>query len=517
VSAQVFRRSGSRRLARLAVLVAVAAGLVAGWAGVGDAHPLGNFTVNTYSGLVVRPDSISVDFVLDMAEIPAYQTRQDTGIGDGPADGAPAAQFRSRECDQIAGHVSLQSGGRPLALQVVSTSLSFPPGQAGLSTLRLTCSLLSAPTQRAAHITYRSDNFTDRVGWREITAAGDRMRLVGSDAPATSVSARLTTYPANLLTSPLDQRQASFTVQPGGPALQGGPASAAAPSSPLPRGVDQATQAFTSFVGRHRFSAMFALVALALSLLLGAIHALAPGHGKTVIAAYLVGQRGSFRQAAVIALTVTLTHTAGVLALGLAISASMIVAPERLYPWLGLASGVMLAAIGLGVLARSIRLRRRRAALHDAEHVDEHDAEQVSGHPHPHAGEVHTHGGRAHRHGPLGDGQPVTWGSLLAMGFVGGFLPSPSAVVVLLGAIALGRAWFGAVLVIAYGAGMAATLTGAGLLVLHARDALDRRLVGLRSSRLAGMAGRLVPVGTAVVIVGVGAYLSLRGLAQIRI
>jgi len=510
VSAHACRRSGSRHLARLAVLVAVAAGLVAGWTGVGEAHPLGNFTVNTYSGLVVRPDSVSVDFVVDMAEIPAYQTRQDNGIGDGPADGAPAIQFRSRECDQMAGRISLQADGRPLALQVVSTSLSFPPGQAGLSTLRLTCSLLSGPTERPAQITYRSDNFTDRVGWREITVAGDRMRLVGSDAPVTSVSARLTRYPANLLTSPLDQRQASFTVQPGGPPLQGASAPAAAPSSPLPRGVDQATQAFTSFVGRHRFSAAFALVALALSLALGAVHALAPGHGKTVMAAYLVGQRGSFRQAAVIAVTVTLTHTAGVLALGLAISASLFVAPERLYPWLGLASGVMLAAIGLGVLARSIRLRRRRAAPHAAGHA-QHDA----GHPHSHAGEPHTHGGRPHRHGPLGDGQPVTWGSLLAMGFVGGFLPSPSAVVVLLGAIALGRAWFGAVLVIAYGAGMAATLTGAGLLVLHARDALDRRLVGLRSSRLAGMAGRLVPVGTAVVIVGVGAYLSLRGLAQI--
>jgi nickel/cobalt exporter len=495
--------AGRRRLARLAVLVAVAAGLVAGSAGVGDAHPLGNFTVNTYSGLVVRPDGISVDFVVDMAEIPAYQTRQDSGIGDGPADGIPAAQFRSRECDQMAGRISLQAGARPLALHVVSTSLSFPPGQAGLSTLRLTCSLISGPTEGPARVTYRSDNFTDRVGWREITAAGDRMRLVGSDAPATSVSARLTSYPANLLTSPLDQRQASFTAQPGGPPLAGGSAPAVAPSSPLPRGVDQATQAFTSFVGRHRFSATFALVALALSLLLGAVHALAPGHGKTVMAAYLVGQRGSFRQAAVIALTVTLTHTAGVLALGLAISASLVVAPERLYPWLGLASGVMLAAIGLGVLARSIRLRRRRAGPHPA------------GHPHSHAEAMHTHGGRPHRHGPLGDGQPVTWGSLLAMGFVGGFLPSPSAVVVLLGAIALGRAWFGAVLVVAYGAGMAATLTGAGLLVLHARNALDRRLVGLRSSRLAGMAGRLVPVGTAVVIVSVGAYLSLRGLAQI--
>src|SRR5207302_7355185 len=97
VSAHACRRSGSPRLARLAVLVAMAACLVAGWAGVGEAHPLGNFTVNTYSGLVVRPDRISVDFVVDMAEIPAYQTRQDTGIGDGPAGGAPALQFRSRE------------------------------------------------------------------------------------------------------------------------------------------------------------------------------------------------------------------------------------------------------------------------------------------------------------------------------------------------------------------------------------------------------------------------------------
>src|SRR2546422_7030107 len=207
MSAHACRCPGSRRLARLAVLVAVAAGLVASWAGVGDAHPLGNFTVNTYSGLVVRPDSISVDFVVDRAEIPAYQTRQDTGIGDGPADGAPAVQFRSRECDQMAGRISLRNGARPLALHVVSTSLSFPPGQAGLSTLRLTCSLLSEPTGRPADVTYRSDNFTDRVGWREITAAGDRMRLAGSDAPTASASARLTSYPASLLTSPLDQRQ----------------------------------------------------------------------------------------------------------------------------------------------------------------------------------------------------------------------------------------------------------------------------------------------------------------------
>jgi len=187
VSAQVSRRSGSRRLARLAVLLAVAAGLVAGWAGGrGGASPRQLHGEHVQAALVVRPDSISVDFVVDMAEIPAYQTRQDTGIGDGPADRAPAVQFRSRGSgDQVAGHISLQAGrAGPLALQVVSTSLSFPPGQAGLSTLRLT--LLPPLRPHGAgppRITYRSDNFTDRVGWRgDHRKPGDRMRAGG---PAT--------------------------------------------------------------------------------------------------------------------------------------------------------------------------------------------------------------------------------------------------------------------------------------------------------------------------------------------
>jgi ABC-type nickel/cobalt efflux system permease component RcnA len=330
-----------------------------------------------------------------------------------------------------------------------------------------------------------------------------------------------------------------MTLRAGGQALSSSAAVAAAPgpASPLPRGVDQATQAFTSFVGHQHFSLPFALLAVLLSGLLGAIHALAPGHGKTVMAAYLVGQRGSFRQAAMIAVTVTLTHTAGVLVLGIAISTSLIIAPERLYPWLGLASGIMLFAIGLSVLIRVLRLRpgtvdRRpldpslhHSAGHNQEAVGEphdHHGGEARGHGHDHAegaaativeskvdSRPHFHGGRRHSHGPLGGHQPVTWANLLAMGFVGGFLPSPSAVVVLLGAIALGRSWFGVLLVVAYGAGMAATLTGAGLLLLHARDALDRRFARVRESWLARLS-RQVPTGTAVVIIGVGAYLSLR-------
>src|SRR5205814_5073869 len=132
--------------------------------------------------------------------------------------------------------------------------------------------------------------------------------------------------------------------------------------------------------------------------------------------------------------------------------------PERLYPWLGLASGALLAAIGAGLLRRAIRVRRHRHHHHD----------------HPHEA----------------DTRPVGLRALIAMGFAGGLVPSPSALVVLLGAIALGRAWFGVVLVIAYGLGMAATLTGAGLVLLRARRALDRR-AGARPGPGPGLVARV--------------------------
>ena len=505
------------RRRRLAVLVVLAAALLAAWAAPAAAHPLGNFTVNTYSGLRVGPDRLAVDYVVDMAEIPTYQARQaiDTDH-DGRVDHDEAAAWRDRECPRLAGGLRATVDGRPAPLSVAGSALRFPEGVGGLQTLRLECAL-TAPLPPGGSLSYADGNLEDRVGWREITAVGDRATLDAADVPAGSPSARLTAYPSDQLSSPLDRRTATLRYHPGGPPAAGsaadGPAGAggsargnptsgceaprrgsvAGPetgcaglsTAPARGGVDRATAAFTGLVGERSRSPGFAVVALLLAVALGALHAVAPGHGKTVMAAYLVGLRGTLRQAVTIGATVTLTHTAGVLVLGVVLSTSRAVASERVYPWLGLGSGLLLAGVGLGLLVRA------RAGHH---------------HPHPHDHAHHRHDGEAAR--PLGRR------GLVALGLAGGMVPSPSAVVVLLGGIALGRAWFGVALVLAYGLGMAATLTGVGLLLAHLRNRMDRRL-DLPTGSLLARLGRALPAVTASVIVLVGLALAANGAAQL--
>jgi nickel/cobalt transporter (NicO) family protein len=527
---------------RGAVLVALAATLLVAGATGAAAHPLGNFTVNTYSGLRVGPDRLIVDYVVDMAEIPTFQTRQAIDSDDnGRVTGPEAATWRDRECPRLATGLRATVDGRPAALAVTGSALTFPKGVGGLQTLRLECAL-AAPLPAGQGLTYTDTNLEGRVGWREITAVGDRATLETADVPTTSPSARLTTYPQDQLSSPLNQRAASLRFHPGGPPAPppagsvGGPAAGsgeAAGEAPTSRceaprrgslaepgagcatlstppvaggeapgavqrgGVDRATAAFTALVGERSLSPGFALVALLLAVGLGAAHALAPGHGKTVMAAYLVGLRGTLRQAATIGATVTLTHTAGVLLLGLVLTTSGAVASERVYPWLGLGSGLLLAGVGIGLL---VRARPGHGHPHLHEHPD-------PDHPHPHDHD--------HHHGAVpGAGRPLGWRGLVALGLAGGLVPSPSAVVVLLGGIALGQAWFGVALVLAYGLGMAATLTGVGLLLAHLRTRMDRRL-RVPAGSVLGRIGRLLPAVTASVIVLVGLGLAASGAAQL--
>ncbi len=495
-----------RRLTRTVVALIMSIAAAAMIPVVASAHPLGNFTVNQYSGIVVRSDGIDVNYVLDMAEIPTAQLLSHLDSDETTLlAGAAAASYRRSECATIAKSISVYVGGAAVRLTLSANALTFPTGAAGLHTLRLTCRFKSEDASPVSHpVSYVNHNFDDRVGWREITAVGTTARLASSDVPTSSISSQLTRYPTDLLTSPLAVRSAALTAvtgSGGGLAIVAG-----GPTGVLSRGVDGLTSAFVGLISRQQVDPLFVALALGLALFLGGIHAFAPGHGKTLMAAYLVGQRGSLRHAAALAGSVTLTHTVGVLALGIALSVSTSFAPTSVYPILGVASGLIVVCIGLGLFARAWRLRTLRASRGD-DHRPDHQ------HPHAEAAPAHEHGGRPHTHLPV-DAQAPRLRSVLAIGFAGGMVPSPSALVVLIGGIALHRTWFAVLLVLAYGVGMALVLTGTGVVLRHARTILDRRVAArpsVRGTTLLSRLSRTVPLLTATAVIVVGVGLTLRG------
>jgi ABC-type nickel/cobalt efflux system permease component RcnA len=241
---------------------------------------------------------------------------------------------------------------------------------------------------------------------------------------------------------------------------------------------------FAALIGRDRLPVGVVLVSLLAAVFWGAAHALSPGHGKSIIAAYLVGARGTRRDAIVLGLTVTVTHTVGVFALGLiTLSLSQFVLPEDLYPWLNLISALLVVTVGLGVL--SWRLRAWRRPQH--------------AHHHHHHGHHHHH----HDHD-----RPGGLRSLLGVGVSGGLIPCPTALVVLLAAISLHRIGYGLVLILAFSGGLAAAMTGIGFLAVSAKRAFDR--VDLEAGAI-----RILPAVSALVILGLGVAMTVRALPHV--
>ena len=234
--------------------------------------------------------------------------------------------------------------------------------------------------------------------------------------------------------------------------------------------------------------------------MLGASHAALPGHGKTIIAAYLAGRRGTAMDAVTVGATVTVTHTAGVLVMGLLISVSATLASEDVLRWLGVASGLLIAVIGVVLLRSAIRQRSTVPDFLEPE-LEPEPALVGAGHGHGHG---HNHG---HGHG---HGMRFGRASLIGMGVAGGLVPSPSALIVLFGAINLGRTWFGVLLVLAYGVGMAAMLTAAGLILIKLRDRLDHLVIANRLRRHTRRLAALTPILTAALVLVVGLGLTIR-------
>ncbi len=467
---------------RFILLAAIAAALLAPAAAL--AHPLGNFTINRYSRLEVSGNRIYALYVLDMAEIPTFQAQQ--------AGGIDAGAYARR----ISEHLRLTVDGAPARLVPLRHVLAFPRGAGGLRTTRLQVVLAGPRLSGRPVVSYRDENYAGRIGWKEIVVQSDRgARVLRSSAPAQSISDELRAYPKDLLRSPLTVSSAHATVSAG----TGTGAPPTLTSGSGLRAPDRVADAgFAGLIGRDHLSALVILASLAAALFWGAAHALSPGHGKTIITAYLVGQRGTAWHAGLLGLIVTATHTVGVFALGLiTLALSQFIVPDQLYPWLNLVSGALVVGIGASVLYARVR---RRGPAHGHSHDHDHDHDHAHGHDH-----AHDHGhGHAHSHVPQAPGLR----GLVTVGISGGLLPCPSALVVLLAAISLHRVAFGLVLIVAFSAGLALTITGIGLVAVLAKRAFSRLSFN-------GPVVRLLPAFSALVILGAGLAMTVRAIPKV--
>ena len=565
----------SRRLVSTLVLTAAAAALGVGRAPVASAHPLGNLTVNHYDGLHLYADHLTDAAVEDVAELPTLQRKPsiDTS-GDGRLSSPERTAYAGTQCRAMARALSIVVGGQRVAMTVERSSYVERPGVISLTVGRLECDL-TGRVDLSSKATLQVDSpwDGDGIGWHEITAVATGVSLQGSPFPASSISDELQRYPNNLLSSPLDVRSGTVTTEPGAGSSTYRIAKDLPVAGVLVRQLNRLATTFNDVVGSKHLTVGVGLLAVLLSVLLGAGHAFLPGHGKTIMAAYLVGRRGRLRDVVTVGATVTITHTAGVLLLGLAISTTASFAPTQAEQYLGVVSGLIVAGVGVGLLVAAIRKRRRvgvATALRAAPEVDEvvaelqldsavvpaarlvagggpgdvallapahpghdHGAHDHHAHdddaPHDHGGHdhdaAHDHGGHDHgtadhRHGLFGRGHAhshapsdggFSKGGLVGLGIAGGLVPSPSALLVLLAATALGRTVFGVVLVLGYGLGMAGALSLAGLLLVRLRGRLDRFAGSPRLARAERLL-TLLPVLTALLVLAVGVGLTLRAI-----
>lgn len=478
------------RAAALAVLFSLLFPLVA------LGHPLGNFTVNRYSRIEVAPERVTVRYVLDLAEIPTLQELQAAGVTTVP-DATQRAALLLRFGTAVHEGARLSIGGTAAVLAQREASLELVPGQAGLSTMRVTFDYVSdARVADNAPITYSDATFADRIGWREIVLrAGAGIRLEGASVPSEDQTDELRNYPTDATRPPLAVSRATAVVRlaPG----EGGSA-ANAPGAGTPRlGVDALATGVTDLVqAGARGDLAATLLAILAAIGLGAFHAVTPGHGKTVMAAYLVGTRGSVRQALGLGAAVAVSHTLGVLLLALFIlGASSVVAPERFYPYLSAVSALIILGIGLWLLRGVLRSR-----AHDRAHAHEHEHPHDTGHSHG-----HDHG---HDHLP----STVGWRGLIALGVSGGIVPSASALLLLLAAVSLRRPDLGLILIIAFGLGMAVVLVGIGLVLVRAGKFAERRL---QDGAFLARVMPLLPIGTTIVVLIIGIGLSVQAGQQL--
>jgi ABC-type nickel/cobalt efflux system permease component RcnA len=478
-----------RLFAILAALFVLFIAVPAAWA-----HPLGNFTISRYSHLTLRPEAVDLLYIIDMAEIPAFQERPKIDQnGDGTLAAAEREAYASLQAAQLAQNLLLTVNGQAVSLLPQSWTIDFPPGQGDLPTMRLelmATAVLPANGQMW-QLNFTDNNYLQRLGWQEtVVTAVPALNILQSNVPAEDISNQLRSYPDDLLQSPLAVGSAQVQIAPVGVAVGSEERvvvgeTAVAPNST--NGNQFSQDEFANLLTTALDQPGAIAIALLLAFGLGAAHALTPGHGKTIVGAYLVGSRGTPKHALFLGLTTTITHTAGVFAFGLLVLfASRYILPETLYPWLGVLSGLLVVGIGFSLF---------RGHLGSWLHPDQDSDSEDAGY--------HTHFGIAHSHTPR---PQMGWRSLLALGVSGGLLPCPSALILLLSAVALQKVGFGLILIVAFSIGLASVLTSIGLAMVYASKLFSRL-----PTKQAGLL-KLLPTASALFITIAGIGITVKAL-----
>ena len=447
---------------------------------------MGNFAICHYSRLRVEPGGVRLQYVLDFAEIPAFgeKNRMDADK-DGTISAAEQNDYLAKKGEELRVAISLKHDGIALPFRLLTSTLRLEPGAGGLETVRLEYDFVAALpdlSNAPSRFQYRDDNYPSRAGWKEIIVLNsDGVALLASTVGTQDRSRALSNYPADQI--PPQDVQASFTVsldtQSRGRVEQDSPQESSASKTPR--------DAFTDVILNEDVGVTAMGLGLAIAFVFGSLHALAPGHGKTMVAAYLAGSRGTAKHAVALGIVVTVTHTLGVFLLGFTVlSLNQFVVPETLYPWVGVASGFIIFCVGIWLLyfrvRRLIRGPKRRLA----------PSSNIS---------------PAHHNHDLPEG-PITVRAVLALGISGGLIPCPSALVVLLSAIAVHRLVYGLLLITAFSVGLASVLVVIGLFVVWAKDWIERIPRSYRFLRLLGFL-------SALVIIALGLNIVVRSLQTI--
>ncbi|MBT3219963.1 MAG: hypothetical protein HN348_12810 [Proteobacteria bacterium] len=449
-----------------------------------QAHPMGTMSINRSALVQLYPDETSVLYAVDFAEVPSTaENRRAESLG--------VDEYAAARIDELLKGIVMQFGDQEVPLTVGGCTASITPGEGDLPIVGLLCTL-HADAAPLGPIVIEDHNFSKIVGWRELAFVGEGVDVGEAEPPLAlrDSAVPFATFPENMT---LSSARAVVGV-------------AGAPLASSEKPAEAESTAMTKLITGD-LSLRFALLALITAVFLGAGHALAPGHGKTIVAAYLVGTRGTVMQALLLGLTVTITHISSVLILGVVtLVLSEYVVASQLYPWIGVGSGLGVVAVGAGLL-RS-RLQHRHAHthgghthIHGHDHDHDHDQNDPQGHDHHHGADGHTH---VHLDE---SGEPVSLGQLLVLGITGGAVPCPSALVVLLAAIALHRIWFGLFLIVAFSLGLASVLIIIGVLVVRAQNLLDR------FSR-SGRSITWLPVASAIVVIVLGVGIALQSARE---